>query len=154
MVPGVKAETHSTETSEAKAHIAWARRVLEAAFAILAIGIFCLKITNYADPAALRPSVIGQAVATAFRNTVSAIGNLAILNDCPGGLNKNDIEGGYMCVRESGRGPYMYIYGAYPLVGRGRESIYSSTDQGSIAAANALLHNKVDLPRYRPVQLP
>ena len=154
MVPRVKAGTRSSETSEARAHIAWARMVLEVFFAILAVGVFCLKIANYADPAVLRPSAIRHAVATAAHNTVSAIGNLPILNDCPGGLSKNDVEGGYMCVRGSGRGQYMYIYGSYPLVGEGKESIYSSTDQGNIAAANALLHNQVDLPRYRPVQLP
>ena len=154
MVPGVKSGAHSSETSEAKAHISWARIVFEVVFGVIAIGIFCLKIANYADPAALRLSVIRQAVATAVRNTENAIGNLAILNNCPGGLSKNDVEGGYVCVRESGRGPYTYIYGSYPLVGRGRESIYSSTDEGSIAAANALLHNEVVLPRYRPVRLP
>jgi hypothetical protein len=128
--------------------------LLEALVAILAVGVFCLKIANYADPAVLRPSVISQTVATAVDNTVSAIGNLPILNDCPRGLYKNDVEGGYVCVRGFRRGPYMDIYGSYPMVGRGRESIYASTDEGSLADANALLHNQVDLPRYGPVQFP
>jgi len=127
--------------------------LFEVVVAVLAAGIFCLKIANYADPAVLRPSVISHAIAVAAHNTVSAIENIAVLNHCPRGLDKHDVDGGYVCAGESGPGPYMDIYVSYPLVGRGREAIFSSTDRGSISAAAALLHNQVDLPRYRPVHL-
>lgn len=154
MVPGMKTETRSAEPVARGSRLVWTRTLFEVLVAILAVGVFCLKITNYADPAVLRPSVISNAVAIAAHNIVSAIGNLAILNHCPSGLDKHDVDGGYVCVVKPASGPYMGIYGSYPLVGRGRETIYSSTDQGSLAAATALLHNQVDLPRYRPVHLP
>ena len=121
--------------------------------AVLIIAVYALKIDNYVDPASLQPVEIEHTAATAIRNTVSAIGNLPFLNTCPRGLTMQDVSGGYVCLTGAQRGPYMKIYDSYPLVGGGREAIYSSTDTGSVQAANDLLHNQVDLPRYRPVRL-
>ena len=121
--------------------------------AVLIIAVYALKLDNYVDPTSLRPLQIEQTAATAIHNTVSAIGNLPFLNTCPRGLTMRDVSGGYVCLTGVQRGPYTKIYDSYPLVGSGREAIYSSTDEGSVAAANDLLHNQVDLPRYRPVRL-
>jgi Heparinase II/III-like protein/Heparinase II/III N-terminus len=133
---------------------AWVARIcFEAVAFVVVSAIFLLKIANYADPAALRPAAIGQAVATVVGSAVSRLQDLGVLGHCPSGFRKNDVTGGYVCVRGPERGPYARIYGSYPLAGGGRESIYASTDSGSIAAADALLHDRVDLPRYRAVRL-
>jgi Heparinase II/III-like protein/Heparinase II/III N-terminus len=131
-----------------------ARRILfEAAIAIIITGIFALKIVNYVDPRILLSSVVGQTIDVTYDNTVSAIENLPIFNDCPGELTMKDISGGYVCAGGDSRpGKYDAIYTSYPLVGTGRESIYTGTNDGSIAAANNLLHNRFDLPRYPPAQ--
>jgi hypothetical protein len=121
--------------------------------AVLIIAVYALKLDNYVDPASLQPLEIEQTAVTAIHDTVSAIGNLPFLNTCPRGLTMRDVSGGYVCLTGAQRGPYMKIYNSYPLVGGGREAIYSSTDEGSIAAADDLMHNQVDLPRYRPVRL-
>jgi Heparinase II/III-like protein/Heparinase II/III N-terminus/Polysaccharide deacetylase len=126
----------------------------EALVALAVLTVFCLKITSYADPSAFRPPVIAGAVSGAFRNTVSAISNLPFLNNCPGGLRMAEVPGGYVCAPPSVTGRYPEIYSSYPLVGGGREDIYSSTDEGTLAAASALLRNVYDLPRYPPVRLP
>ncbi len=134
-------------------------RIVRRLFFEIAIGtaiaaIFCLKILNYADPQALLSSSVGHTAALAFDNTVSAIDNIPFFNHCPGPLNMIEISGGYVCVQGAPHGTYEDIYASYPLVGEGRESVYASTDQGSIGAANDLLRNRFDLPRYRPVQFP
>jgi hypothetical protein len=125
----------------------------EVLIALAVLVIFCLKITSYADPSAFRPPVIAAALSGAFRNTVSAISNLPFLNSCPAGLRMAEVSGGYVCVPPTAAGRYAAIYGSYPLVGDGREDIYSSTDEGSVAAASALLRGIYDLPRYPPVRL-
>jgi Heparinase II/III-like protein/Heparinase II/III N-terminus len=134
---------------------AWAARIcFEAVVFIVVSAIFLLKIANYADPGALRPAVIGQEVAAVVGGTMGRIADLGVFGHCPRGFGRNNVAGGYVCVRQPERGPYARIYGSYPLAGGGRESIYTSTDGGSIAAANDLLHDQVDLPRYRSVRLP
>lgn len=136
-----------------------ARRTLvhlltEVLIAIAALLVFLLKITSYADPNAFRPPVIAQSISSAIDNTVSAISNLPFLNSCPAGLKMSDIAGGYVCDLPSEAGSYADIYDSYPLVGGGREDIYSSTDEGSISAANDLMRDVYDVPRYPPVRLP
>lgn len=129
-------------------------RAVEAVIALSVFTLFCLKITNYADPNALRPSVVAQTVSVTTNNIVSAISNLPFLNDCPRALQMVDVVGGYVCTDRSVTGTYAQIYDTYPLVGKGRETIYSSTDEGSVAAADDLVKDVYDLPRYRPVALP
>ena len=103
----------------------------EVFIALAVLAIFCIKIANYADPGAFRPAVIAQAVSGTVQNTVSAISNLPFLNSCPGMLKMADVAGGYVCISPSATGPYAAIYRTYPLVGSGREDIYTSTDEGS-----------------------
>ena len=88
------------------------------------------------------------------RNTISAVSNLPFLNSCPGYLSMADVSGGYVCVPKTSAGSYAAIYKSYPLVGRGRETIYSSTDEGSLSVANDLMRNIYDVPRYHSVRLP
>jgi hypothetical protein len=130
------------------------RRSLDIALGVLVCGIFCLKLDNYVDPGSLRWSAISTAVTTAVANTVSAVSNLPVLNSCPPGLRMADISGGFVCTPPRASGRFAQIYATYPLVGRGRETIYTSTDSGSVSAANALLRNVFDVTRYRPVRLP
>ena len=130
------------------------RLFFEIAIAAAIAAIFCLKILNYADPHALLSSNVGQTVALAFDNTVSAIDNIPFFNQCPAALDMIEVSGGYVCAHGAASGPYEAIYASSPLVGNGRESIYASTDEGNIAAANDLLRNRFDLPRYQPVQFP
>ena len=47
------------------------------------MAIFGLKIVNYVDPHVLLSSDVGQTVALAFDNTVSAIENLPFFNAAP-----------------------------------------------------------------------
>jgi Heparinase II/III-like protein/Heparinase II/III N-terminus len=122
--------------------------------AVIAVTIsvmFCLKLANYVDPAQLRPSVMAQEISVGTHNVVSAISNIPLLNRCPRGQRMYDVPGGYVCGRRAIRSVYEDIYATYPLVGSGREAIYSSTDEGSVQAADDLLRNQFDLPRYRPV---
>jgi len=130
------------------------RRSLDVALGVLVCAIFCLKLDNYVDPGSLRWSAISTAATTAFANTTSAISNLPALNSCPPGLRMADIPGGYVCTPPHASGRYARIYATYPLVGRGRETVYTSTDSGSVSAANALLHNVFDVTRYRPLRTP
>jgi Heparinase II/III-like protein/Heparinase II/III N-terminus len=106
------------------------------------------------DPAVLYPSALRQNVLTVVHNTVSAIENIPVLNHCAAGLELRAVSGGYVCVNRSGNNIYQQIYSTYPLVGSGRESIYSSLDEGSISAANDLQRNQFDVARYRPARLP
>ena len=76
MVPGINTETRSAEPDSRGSRMAWTRILFEIVVAVLAVGVFALKIANYADPAVLRLSVISNAIAVAAHNTVSAIENL------------------------------------------------------------------------------
>ena len=130
------------------------RRVLvEVAIALFLIAIFSLKLANYIDPPALRPATVSRTVSISIDNTLSAIKNLPFLNSCAHGYTMKDVSGGYVCVSGRQSGMDEEVYTSYPLVGRGRESIYSDTDQGSVQAANDLLRDKFDMPRYKPIQL-
>lgn len=144
---------HGTEPGRSRMRVA-CRITFNVGVAILIAGIFCLKIVNYVNPGSLQLPVMARGVSTLVNNTVSAISNLPVLNTCARGLRMQDVPGGFVCAQGSGHGIYGKIYQTYPLVGKGRESIYASTDQGSIVAANDLLRDKFDLPRFRPVQLP
>lgn len=124
------------------------------AAAVIVCGVFLLKITNYMDPALLHPSAIRQNVLTAVHNTVSAIENIPALNHCAAGLQLQAVSGGYVCLTEPSDNVYQRIYGSYPLVGRGRESIYVNSEEGTVAAADALLRNQVEVARYAPVSFP
>jgi hypothetical protein len=124
----------------------------ESIIALVVISIFLLKIFAYTNPSALSPSSLTRTISLAYDNSVSFINNLPFLNSCPRQLRMQDVSGGYVCVNGAAIGDYNAIYKAYPLVGRGIESIYSDEDQGSVAAANDLLNNKFDIPRYPAVQ--
>ena len=153
MVPRVRSDGHHGKPAD-RGPARKARRIaFEVGIAALISGIYCLKVVNYVDPEALISSTVARTAAIVADNTVSAIGDIPFLNHCSGNQNKVTIPGGYICVPEGPvRGVYEDIYSSYPLVGSGRESIYSSTDEGSVTAANDLLHNTFDVPRYRPVQ--
>lgn len=151
MVSRVNAEKGSAKAGGRRARVV-RRLIFEIAVASAIIAIFFLKVLNYADPEALLSSTIGHTVALAFDNTISAVENIPFLNQCPSELSMADIPGGFVCAQGAPHGAYEAIYTSYPLVGQGRESIYASTDEGSVAAANDLLHNRFDLPRYAPVQ--
>jgi heparinase II/III-like protein len=128
--------------------------IVEIGISFLVLTIFSLKIVNYVDPNAFTLSTITRTISVAASNTVSAISNLPFLNSCPSALKMSDVSGGYVCVQPFASGQYASIYKTYPLVGMGREAIYSSTDQGTIQAANDLLRNVWDVPRYASVRLP
>src|ERR1700722_12286151 len=128
--------------------------MVEAGISFLVLTIFSLKIINYVDPDAFRLSTITQTISITTKNMVSAISNLPFLNSCPSALKMSDVSGGFVCVQPFASGQYASIYKTYPLVGLGREVIYSGTDQGTIQAANDLLHNVWDVPRYAPVRMP
>jgi peptidoglycan/xylan/chitin deacetylase (PgdA/CDA1 family) len=131
-----------------------ARRVpFEIAIAIIIGSIFTLKLANYIVPADLRPAAIRYEISTAFHNTLGAIENAPFLSTCEHEWKTINVPGGYVCVQGSQNGIYARIYDSYPLVGQGRESIYADVDQGNIGAANDLLRNRFDVPRYNPVQL-
>ena len=152
MVPRMRRGRHGGKSNPARARLV--RRItFELVIAVIITGVFVLKVVNYVDPRILLSSAVGQTIDVTFDNTVSAIENLPIFNNCPHELNMRAISGGYVCASSgTGAGQYEKIYTSYPLVGKGRESIYSSADKGSIATANDLLHNKFDLPRYPPAQ--
>jgi hypothetical protein len=128
--------------------------MVEAGISVLVLAVFSLKIANYVDPSAFRLSTITRTVAVATSNMVSAVSDLPFLNSCPNALKMSDVSGGYVCVQPFASGRYASIYKTYPLVGMGREVIYPSTDQGTIRAANDLLRNVWDVPRYVSVRLP
>lgn len=127
--------------------------LVEAVIGALVLGLFVLKVTNYADPNMLRPTVIAQTVSVIARNTIDAVSNLPFLNACPDHLSMADVAGGYVCVPKTAAGVYAGIYRSYPLVGKGRESIYANTDEGSLPAANALMRNVYEVPRYPSTKL-
>jgi hypothetical protein len=128
--------------------------MIEIGVSFLVLAIFSLKIADYVDPNAFTLSAITQTISRATSNMVSVISNLPFLNSCPSALKMSDVSGGYVCVQPFASGQYASIYKTYPLVGMGREVIYPSTDQGKIRAANDLLHNVWDIPRYASVRLP
>jgi hypothetical protein len=131
------------------------RVTFEIGISVIIAGIFLLKIVNYVDPEALLSSAVARTITTDSSNFLSMVENIPFLNRCSSRLNRVDISGGYVCVpSRSADDAYDTIYTSYPLVGRGRESIYSSTDEGSIRAANDLLRDKFDLPRYPPIRFP
>ena len=131
----------------------WGRIALEIAILIGITSIFTLKIVAYVNPSALRLSTMQRAVAITVNNAGGVIRNLPFLHSCPHGLTMHDVPGGYVCITGPQSGMYDKIYTSYPLVGKDRESIYAGTDQGSIPAANDLLSDKFDVPRYQPVRL-
>lgn len=129
------------------------RIVFEITIALIFSAIFLFKVFSYLDPSALSPSAVSRTMSLAVHNSASFIRNLPFLNSCPSGLTMHEVSGGYVCARGPAAGTYSEIYRSYPLVGRGRESIYASTDQGSVSAANDLLRNQYDVPRYAPVRM-
>jgi hypothetical protein len=129
------------------------RIFVEVVIGLAFCGIFFFKVFSYLNPSALSPSSVGHALSLAMHNSSAYIGNLPFLNSCPSGLAMQDIPGGYVCAPEQVTGVYSDIYRTYPLVGSGRESIYASTDEGSISAANDLLRNQYDVPRYPSLKL-
>ena len=139
-------------------HLSIGKRVwrisLEGALVLIVGGIFSLKLFAYLDPSALSPSSVTRATSLAWDNSAKFVDNLPILNSCQHGLSMHDVPGGYVCSQGPATGIYSDIYRSYPLVGSGRESIYTSTDAGSISQANDLLRNQYDIPRFPPVRLP
>jgi hypothetical protein len=154
MVPRMKIFKRHAGSGEGTSRRVPRHVAFDIAAGILVVAVFCLKITNYADPSVLRPTAIRQEVSLAINNTVSAVSNLPFLNSCAGGLRMIDVSGGFVCSPGSGSSPYATIYRSYPLVGQGREVIYSSSDQGTIKAADDLMRHQYDVPRFRPVRLP
>jgi hypothetical protein len=127
---------------------------VEAGISFLVLAILSLKIIDYVDPNAFILSTITRTISVSYHNLISTISNLPFLNSCPSTLKMYDVSGGYVCVEPFTSGQYTSIYESYPLVGMGREVIYSSTDEGTMQAANDLLRNVWEVPRYAPVQLP
>jgi hypothetical protein len=115
--------------------------------------IVAFKIFSYIYPSALSPSSVSRAIAAAISDASSFIENQPFLNSCPPNFAMHDVSGGYVCANGSAGNVYDKIYQTYPLLGAGRESIYSSTDEGSVAAANDLLRNVYDVSRYKPLRL-
>ena len=153
MVSRVRKGRHKQEVKPEKARRRVTRVVFEIGISLIILGIFLLKIVNYVDPEALASAVVGRTIARGADNLMSAVDNIPFFNHCPGELKMIDVSGGYVCVPDrSANDIYDTIYTSYPLVGEGRESIYSSTDTGSVSAAKDLLRGQVDLPRYLPVQ--
>lgn len=130
-----------------------ARILIEIMITLTFSSIFFFKVFSYLNPSALSPSSVGHALSLAEHNSAAFIGNLPFLNSCPSGLAMQDVPGGYVCAPAQIANVYSDIYRTYPLVGSGRESIYASTDEGSISAANDLLRNQYDVPRYPPVRM-
>lgn len=129
------------------------RIFIEVMVALIFGSIFFFKVFSYLNSSALSPSSVGHALSLAVHNSTAFISNLPFLNSCPSGLAMQDVPGGYVCAPDRVTGTYSDIYRTYPLVGRGRESIYASTDEGSISAANDLLRNQYDVARYPPVRM-
>jgi hypothetical protein len=131
------------------------RRIfIEIATALLIGSIFTVKLLNYVAPSVLRPSYIANTIRHDFDDVTSLVHNLPVLNQCHKGLYMHDVTGGYVCAPSAQPSIYRKIFTTYPLVGQGREAIYASTDQGSLEAANDLLHNQFDTPRYPAVTIP
>lgn len=150
MVPRVTERPETAKKPEAKRF----RRLVSAVTIVLFFaGIVGFKIFSYVDPSAMIPSAIGSTFSRVIGNGSSFIGNLPFLNNCPAGLAMHDVPGGYVCAPGAAGGVYEQIYQTYPLVGSGREAIYASTDGGSVTAANDLLENVYDVPRYAPLKL-
>jgi hypothetical protein len=131
------------------------RLIGEAAIAALFIGIILVKVISYLDPAALSPSGVRRDISSAASGTSTFVGNLPFVNSCRDGLARQNVPGGYVCAPAGpAASTYEEIYRTYPVAGGGRESIYSDEDDGNLAQADDLLRNKVDIPRYAPVELP
>lgn len=126
---------------------------LETLIAITVGLVFLLKLFAYMDPSALSPSSVTRTVSLGYRDSISFIENLPFLNSCPSELRMHDVSGGYVCINSSAIGNYRGIYESYPLVGRGIEAIYSTENDGSVSAANDLLSNQFDIPRYPPLRM-
>jgi hypothetical protein len=129
------------------------RIFVEVMVALVFSVVVFFKVFSYLDPSALSPSSVGRALSLSIHNSTAYIRNLPFLNSCSPGLAMQDVSGGYVCAPVRATGTYSDIYRTYPLVGRGRESIYASTDEGSISAANDLLRNQYDVARYPPLRL-
>jgi peptidoglycan/xylan/chitin deacetylase (PgdA/CDA1 family) len=129
------------------------RLAAETAIAAIFVGIVLFKIFSYLDPSALTPSSVSGGIARAFHNASSLVGHQSVSNTCPDGFEAKDVPGGHVCAQGPVTSVYGTIYRTYPLAGDGRESIYSSTDQGSLSEANDLLRNQYDIPQYAPLRL-
>ena len=84
------------------------------------------------DPGSLRWSAISTAVTTAYANTVSAICESAPAEQLSRRAAIGATSPAGTCARRlRASGRYAEIYATYPLVGRGRETVYPSTDRGA-----------------------
>jgi Heparinase II/III-like protein/Heparinase II/III N-terminus/Polysaccharide deacetylase len=153
MVPRLKGPRSATESRRPKRRIYWGRLALEISLMLGISAVFAFKILGYADPSAVSLSSVRQTFSLAAHNAEGVVDNLPELHHCTNGLSKHDVPGGYVCATGPSSGLYSHIYRSYPLVGDDRESIYSDVDAGSVSAANDLLQNKFDVPRYKPFQL-
>lgn len=158
MAPRVAAQSATPQQGEAAAgehrHKRRARRLIAEVLIVLVFGsIVYFKIFSYTDPSALSLSALRSTYSRIVSEASSLIRNLPFLNSCPNGLAMHDISGGYVCAPGPATSVYDSIYQTYPLSGGGRESIYASTDEGSVPAANDLLHNVYDVQRYAPFKL-
>ena len=152
-VPRVPAFTTPKVPCHRRGYAQRRARKIEALVAVVIAARFTLKTLNYVDPASLRPSTIVSTASRAVRNAANAIGNLPALNSCAHPLRMYDVPGGYVCAPSDPSTVYAQIFTTYPLVGQGRESIYSNIDEGSLPAANDLLLNNFAVPRYPLVHL-
>lgn len=156
MVPRIRTRRRkSAVVPGRRTRISTVRRIIfETSIFLIVGGLFGLKILNYVDPGVLLPSSVSRTISTSAARLVSAVKNLPLFNRCTGRLRRVDVPGGFVCAPpDLPRNPFDVIYTSYPLTGQNRETIYSSTDEGSISAANDLLHGKFDVSRYRPVRL-
>ena len=130
------------------------RLIAEATIALFFCSLVFLKIFSYLDSSALSPSALGRTFSQAVSNTSFFVRNLPFLNNCPDGQAMHDVAGGYVCAAGPATSVYATVYRTYPLAGSGRGSIYPTTDQGSVTAADDLLRNVYDVPGYAPLTLP
>ena len=131
-------------------------RIGHLAVQVLIVLLFgCLvgaKIYFYVYPQSLTSSSLGRSISRATHNTSSYIHNLPFLNSCSAGTRMYEVSGGFdPALRQ-------------PLASMTRSTrpirwwvragkLYTSTDQGTVAAANDLMRNVWDVPRYSSAKL-
>ena len=120
-------------------------------FVVVVLVVFAARMADYIlGPDSIQPAHLVDDVKQTFDRAVFALKAQPLFNSCPNGSDMVDDPGGYVCAPPGHHvSAWDAIYRDSPIDGGAMDAVYSSTDAGTMANANDMLHNLIPVPRYR-----
>jgi len=128
-------------------------RYLKVFVVLLILTILFLKLSNYAHTDALNPVRWVSNAQSSYKKVSFEISELKYFGKCPKDEIKIYIGQQYLCRKPVAASIYQKIYDTYPRNPNGNEVLYPFFNSYSSTTANAFLHNKYPVPRFKAVTI-